>query len=88
MRKAALDDMLLDLPFALKMRQTRVTVGADNRAVHKVLHPCCLRGISQRLSLANLPVEPGLHEVLDGEHAASALHGAFHRCGIIQVTLD
>ena len=65
-----------------------MAVGADHRAVHKVLHPRGLGGVGDELSLPNLPVISGLHEVLDGEDAISAFQSASHRSRIIQIALD
>ena len=81
----AAGDMLLDLPFALKMRQPRLAVGADHRGIDKVLHTAGLGGVGQELALADFPVIPGLHEVLDRENAPDAFQRASHGGRIIQV---
>ena len=53
-----------------------------------MLHPGGFGGVGQELALANLPVIPGLHEVLDREDAPGALQGASYRGRIIQVAPD
>ena len=67
--KAALMDVLLDLPLAFKMRYSRLPISTAYGAVHQVLHSRGFGGIRQRLALANFAVVSRLPEILHREDA-------------------
>ena len=79
--------MLLDFPLPVEVQNSRLPMGAADRAVDTVLYTGLFDRISNRLALLNLTVVTGLPEVLHGEDAVGAFEHLLHGRAVLHIAL-
>src|SRR5258708_6632443 len=82
--------MLLDLPFALKVRDACLSFGSAHGTIHKMLAASGFSGVRQVFPLPDLTLEANLRqpEILHTEHAVYALQSRIQRSRIFHIALD
>src|SRR5262249_28303501 len=84
-RKPQLPNVLLDLPLALPMVDTGVTLGSTDRTVYKVRYARLFCGISEILALFHFTFGTNSPEILHAVDTVNATNRSIEGTGIFQV---